>query len=172
MNENVYKIRKAFLIPLIAIVVLLFLLFLISLFNHRQDWKIIVLAILFFASLSVCVYLAKKEMVVNDQGLKIKNLFRSKVFGWTEITHLAVVVLKKKVYFLLTTTKGFYIFSNLFENHALLVRSLMDRLDEEKVEVEVKKYLDYPVERLALIVMSWVAVMIIIAAIILKVLKF
>jgi hypothetical protein len=171
MNKNVYKIRRAFLIPLFSIAVLLFLLFLISLINS-QRWEVIVAAILFFTSLSAVVYLAKKEIVVNDQGLKIKNLFRCKEFGWTEITHLAVVVLKKKVYFLLTTTKGFYIFSNLLENHALLARSLVDRLDEEKVEVEVKKYLDYPLERLALIVMSWVAVVVIIAAIILKVLKF
>jgi hypothetical protein len=169
MNENVYKIRRAFLIPLSSIGVLLFLLFLISLSNHRQGWEIIVLAVLFFASLSAGVYLAKKEIVVNDQGLKIKNIFRCKEFEWTEITHLGVVVLKKKIYFLLTTTKGFYIFSNLLENHALLVRSLMDRLGEEKVEVEVNKYLDCPVERLAPIVMSWVAVGIIIGVIILKV---
>ena len=168
MSETVYKVRRAFLIPLIAIVVLLFLLFLISLFN-RQSWEIIVLAIIFFGSLFAGVYMVKKEIVVNDQGLKIKKVFSGKEFGWTEITHLGVVVLKKKVYFLLTTTKGFYIFSNLIENHALLVRSLIDRLGEEKVEVEVKKYLDHPLERLALIVMSWVAVVVIVATIILRV---
>jgi hypothetical protein len=168
MSENVYKIRRVFLIPLIAIVVLLFFLFLISLINS-QRWELIVLGILFFASLSAGVDMTKKEIVINDEGLKIKNVFRCKEFGWTEITHLGVVVLKKKVYFLLTTTKGFYIFSNLFENHALLVRSLVDSLGEEKVEVEVKKYLDHPLERLALIVMSWVAVGIIIATIIARV---
>ncbi len=168
MSENIYKIRRAFLIPLIAIVVLLFLLFVISLFN-RQNWEIIVLAILFFASLFAGLFMAKKEIVVNDQGVRIKNVFRCKEFGWPEITHLGVVVLKKKVYFLLTTTKGFYIFSNLLENHALLVRSLVDRLGEEKVEIEVEKYLDHPLERLALIVMSWVAVGVIVATIILLV---
>ncbi len=147
---------------------LLFLLFFVSLING-QRWEIIATAVLFLACLAVGMDMAKREIVVHDQGLKIKNIFRSKEFGWMEITHLAVVVLKKKVYFLLTTTKGFYIFSNLFENHALLVSSIMDRLDEEKVEVEVKKYLDHPLERLSLIVMSWVAVGIIIGVIILKI---
>lgn len=147
---------------------LLFLLFFISLING-QRWEIIAAAVLFLASLAVGMGMVKREIIVHDQGLKIKNFFRSKEFGWMEITHLAVVVLKKKVYFLLTTTKGFYIFSNLFENHALLVSSIMDRLDEEKVEVEVKKYLDHPLERLSLIVMSWVAVGIIIGVIILKI---
>lgn len=168
MNENIYRIRRAFLMPLIAVAVLLFLLFLISLFN-RQSLEIIVLAILFFTSGAAGLYMVKKEIIVNDQGLKIRNIFRCKEFGWTEITHLAVVVLKKKVYFLLTTTKGFYIFSNLLENHASLVRTLMDKLGEEKVELEIKKYLDHPVERLALIVMSWFAVGVIIAMIILRV---
>ncbi|MEQ8163350.1 MAG: hypothetical protein ABRQ34_07495, partial [Smithellaceae bacterium] len=92
-----------------------------------------------------------------------------KEFGWQDITHLAVVVLKKKVYFLLTTTKGFYIFSNLFENHALLAGSLVDRLDEERVEVEVVRYLEQPLERLSMIVMSWIAAGIIIGVIILKI---
>jgi len=36
------------------------------------------------------------------------------------------------------------------------------------VEIEVKNYLDHPVERLSLIVMSWITVLIIIAVIILK----
>ena len=56
MSETVYKVRRAFLIPLIAIVVLLFLLFLISLFN-RQSWEIIVLAIIFLALfLRACIW--------------------------------------------------------------------------------------------------------------------
>jgi len=91
-----------------------------------------------------------------------------KNFTWPEITHLAVVVMRNKAYFLLTTTKGFYIFSNLLENHAALVRFLLDKLGQEKVEVEVTNYLEHPIERRSLIVMSWVAVIVISIIIILK----
>jgi hypothetical protein len=45
----------------------------------------------------------------------------------------------------------------------------VDKLGEAKIEVEVKNYLDNPVERLSLIVMSWVAVFIIVALIIIKI---
>lgn len=169
MNEKKYRIRKAFLVPLIFIVVLLLLLLVAGLIKSSGKWEIIIVPVLFLISLAACVDMIKREIIINDQGLKIKNVIRSKEFGWSEITHLAVVVLKKKIYFLLTTTKGFYIFSNLFENHSLLVRSLVEKLGEEKVEVEVNAYLDHPVERLALIVMSWIASVIIIGAIILKV---
>ena len=96
------------------------------------------------------------------------KFFRTKEFVWTEITHLDVVNLRNKVYFLLTTTKGFYFFSNLLENHALLIRSLVDKLGNERVETEVKNYLDHPVERRSLIVMCWFAVLFSTAFIILK----
>ncbi|OPY86129.1 MAG: hypothetical protein A4E71_01754 [Smithella sp. PtaU1.Bin162] len=167
MSEAIYKIKKAFVVPLIAVVVSLFLLFLISL-TTSQTWEIIVIAILFLFSLAACMNMAKKEIIVNDQGLKIKKVFRCKEFSWAEITHLAVVVLRKKVYFLLTTTKGFYIFSNLLENHALLIHSLVDKLGDEKVEAEVKNYLNNPLERFSLIIMSWIAVVIVVAVIILR----
>ena len=78
--------------------------------------------------------------------------------------------MKNKAYFLLTTTKCFYIFSNLLGNHTSLIRFLRDKLGQEKVEVEVTNYLEHPIERLSLIVMSWVAVIVISIIILLKLL--
>jgi len=165
--ENIYKIKKSFVIPLIIITILLFVLFLLSLLNGHMGERII-LAVFFVISLFIGIESVKREIIVSEEKLTIKKFFRRKEFTFAEITHLAVVALKKKVYFLLTTTKGFYIFSNLFENHALLIRSLMDRLGDQRVEVEVKNYLNHPVERLSLVIMSWVAAFIIAALITLK----
>jgi len=167
MAKNIFKIKRAFLVPFITIVVLLFFSFLLSLVRG-QMWEKIVLAVSFASTLFIAIEAARRNIVVTDEGLKIEKFFRTKEFVWTEITHLAVVNLRKKVYFLLTTTKGFYFFSNLLENHALLIRSLVDKLDDERVETEVTSYLDHPVERLSLIVMCWLAVLISIVFIILK----
>jgi lysylphosphatidylglycerol synthetase-like protein (DUF2156 family) len=167
MAQNIFKIKRAFLVPFITIVVLLFLLFLISLLRD-QLWEKIVLAVSFASTLFIAIEATRRKIVVTDEGLKIEKFFRIKEFVWTEITHLAIVNLSNKIYFLLTTTKGFYFFSNLLENHALLIRSLVDKLDDERVETEVKSYLDHPVERRSLIVMCWLAVLISIAFIILK----
>ena len=170
MAQNVFKIRRAFLVPFITIVVLLLLLFLLSLFRG-QMWEKIVLAVSFTSTLLIAIEATRRKIVVTDEGLKIEKFFLTKEFVWTEITHLAVVDLHNKVYFLLTTTKGFYFFSNLLENHALLIRSLVDKLGNERVETEVKNYLDHPVKRRSLIVMCWFAVLISIAFIILKLLS-
>ena len=164
--QKTYKIKKSFLLPYIATIVLLFFLFLLSLFTG-QMWEKIILAILFVGSLAVGVEASRREIIVTEDGLKIKKFFRVKEFVWTEITHLGIVELRKKIYFLLTTTKGFYFFSNLIENHVMLIRSLIDKLGDEKVEPEVISYLERPVERLSLIIMSWISVLVIIAIIIL-----
>jgi hypothetical protein len=167
--QNIYKIKRAFLIPFSILILLLFVLFVLSLITG-QVWEKIILAVIFVSSLAIGVEAARREIIVDEEGLKLKKFFRMKNFTWTEITHLGVVVMKNKAYFLLTTTKGFYIFSNLLGNHTSLIRFLRDKLGQEKVEVEVTNYLEHPIERLSLIVMSWVSVILISIIILLKLL--
>ncbi len=168
MRQNIFKIRRAFVIPLMVIIFFLFLLLLLSIFKG-QIREGVILSVFFIVVLLIGIETLKREIVLTEGGLKIKKFFRIKEFVWAEITHLGIVELRKKIYFLLTTTKGFYFFSNLVENHALLIRSLVDKLGEEKLELEVKNYLERPVERLSLIVMSWISAAIIIVIIILAV---
>jgi hypothetical protein len=168
MLQNIFKIRRAFLISFNAIIFFLFLLLLLSLFKG-QIREGAILSVFFAVVLFIGIEMSRRKIILTEDGLKIKKFFRVKEFVWVEITHLGIVELRKKIYFLLTTTKGFYFFSNLVENHALLIRSLVDKLSDEKVEQEVKDYLERPVERLSLIVLSWISVLVIIAIIILVV---
>lgn len=168
MMQNIFKIRRAFLIPFMTIIFLLFLLLLLSIFKGQMREGVI-LSVFFVVVLFIGIETSRREIVLSEGGLKIKKFFRVKEFVWAEITQLGIVELRKKIYFLLTTTKGFYFFSNLVENHALLICALIDKLGNEKVEPEVIKYLERPVERLSLIVMSWISVLVIMAIIILVV---
>lgn len=170
MEQNVFKIKKAFLVPFFLIIALLGVLLLLSLFKG-QMWEKIILSMSFAGAIMIGIEAAKRVIILNQDGLKLKKFFHIKNVIWQDITHLAVVELNKKVFFLLTTTKGFYFFSNLFENHALLIRSIVNKIDIEKIEIEVKNYLDHPVERRSLIVICWLTVLIIIAFIILKLLS-
>ena len=167
--QNIYKIKRAFLIPFSVLILLLYVLLVLSLITG-QAWEKIILAIIFVSSLAIGVEAARREIIVDEEGLKLKKFFRMKNFTWTEITHLGVVVMKNKAYFLLITTNGFHIFSNLFGNHTSLIRFLRDKLGQEKAEVEVTNYLEHPMERLSLIVMSWFAVIVISIIILLKLL--
>ena len=169
MDQGTFKIKRAFLLPFFILVALLGVLLLLSLWNG-QPWEKILLTVSFAGTLLIGIEAARREIAVTQNGLKIKKFFREKEIAWPTMTHLAIVSLNKKTYFLLTTTKGFHFFSNMFENHALLIRSIVDKLDTEKVEVEVRNYLENPVERRSLIVICWVTVLIIAAFIVLKLL--
>lgn len=171
MTQNTFKIKKAFLVPFITIVVLLFLLFMISLFKGQALEKFI-LAFSFVISSFIAIEATKRKVTVTNDVLKIEKFFRTKEVTWAEITQLGVVMLRNKIYFILTTIKGFYFFSNLLENHALLIRSIVNKLEDERVEIEVKNYLENPVEQRSLIVMCWFGVLISAVFVILKLISF
>ncbi|MRR17675.1 MAG: hypothetical protein EG826_14600 [Deltaproteobacteria bacterium] len=166
MNQ-IYRIKKAFTYPFITAVILLGVLLVVSLFSG-QSWERAILAVLFVLAALVAVEASERTFSVSDDGLRIRKFFRIKNFSWAEITHLGVVVMRHKAYFLLTTTKGFYIFSNLLQDHALLIRRLTEKLENERVEAEIKTYLESPVERTSLIVLTWIALIIIVAIILTK----
>lgn len=165
--NRVFKIKKAFIVPFVIAVALLFALLALSFFIG-QPWEKMVLGVLCFITTIVAVEASEREFAVSEDTLRIKKFFRVKNFIWAEITHLGVVVMRNKAYFLLTTTKGFYMFSNLWQDHTLLIQYLSEKLGDEKVEAEVKNYLGNPIERTSLIVLTWVAVIIIAAIILTK----
>jgi len=170
MQENIFKTRRAFLIPLWAIVVLFFALFAQSFFIG-QLWEIIFSAIFFALLLAIAIEASERSIIVTDNKLKIKKFFRQKEFDWERVTSLGIVELGKKVYFLVSATRGLYFFSNMTERHAQLVGLLVKKMDEERVEPQVREYLKRPVERLSLIVMSYVAALTIAIIIIMKFLQ-
>lgn len=170
MSET-YKIKKAFLIPFMIAVALLFVLMVLSLISGPA-WERILLSVLFIVTLVVAVESREREFTVSDAGLSIRKFFRTKNFTWAEMTHLGVVVMRNKAYFLLTTTRGFYMFSNLLHDHSRLVRFVADKLGDEKVEPEIKNYLEHSIERKSLVVMIWIVVMILVAIIVTKLIKF
>jgi len=148
-------------------VALLLVLWVLSLFSG-QTWEKIILAFLCVTTMVIAIEAYERELTVSEDGLRIKKFFRIKNFTWAEITHLGVVIMRNKAYFLLTTTKGLYMFSNLLQDHTRLIRHLAEKLGDEKVEVEIKNYLGSPIERTSLIVLTWIALMMIVAIILTK----
>jgi hypothetical protein len=167
---QIYKIKKAFLIPFGVSVALLGILSVMMLLTGAT-WEKVFITLIFFVALAVCIEASYRQIVASDDGLQIRKFFRTKNLTWPEITHLGMMVVRNKVYFLLTTTRGFTILSNLIEKHTLLIAFLAGRLGEEKVETEVRDYLEHPIERLSLLIMTWIAVVVIIAVIVAKLMK-
>jgi len=169
--NQIYKINKQFIVPFIIAVALLLVLWALSLFDG-QTWESIILTVLCLTTMVIAIEAYERAFTASENGLRIKKFFRIKNFTWAEITHLGVVIMRNKAYFLLTTTKGFYMFSNLLQDHTRLIRYLAEKLEDEKVEVEIKNYLANPIERTSLIILTWIVLIVIVAIILTKLVTF
>ena len=98
----------------------------------------------------------------------IVKFLRKKELSWQDITHIGAVILRKKVYLLLTTVKGFYILSYAYEKFSTLVRDIVDHMDAEKLEEDVKKQVEHSVKNISDIIMTWITVAILIGIITMK----
>ncbi|MGO9137502.1 MAG: hypothetical protein ACLP9S_19440 [Syntrophales bacterium] len=93
---------------------------------------------------------------------------RKKELRWEEITYIGALILRKRVYLLLTTVKGFYILSNSYEKFSTLVSDLVGRMDNEKVEEEVRKQIEHPAKNMSDIIMTWFTAVVLAGIIITK----
>lgn len=168
MSESTYKTRKAFLIPLILDTLLLFVLVLVSLFTGSFPAETIILVVIFIPLFYVFIESLIRKTSVGEKGIEIKKLFRGKKLEWKDITNVDAMIIRKKVYLLLTTTKGFYVLTNTYEKFTTLVKDIVNRVDEKKVEIMVRDMADKPVMRVADILGAWIAVVILAAVILMK----
>jgi hypothetical protein len=168
MYQNIYRIRKSFVIPYAIDVFLLFFLLLLSLFWKGSHLERIVLTVIFIPVLYVFFESLSRGVRTGDQGIMITKFLRKKEFSWGDITHAGAMILRKKVYLLLTTAKGFYILSNAYENYSFLVRDVVDHIDKEMVEEDVRNQIEHPVKNISDIIMTWVTAIVLIGIITIK----
>lgn len=168
MSASEYGARKNFLIPLIMDTLLLSVLVIISIFKGFSPAETVILVIIFIPILYLCIESLNRKIFVEATGIRIKKLFREKSLQWEDITNLDAMVIQRKVYLLLTTTKGFHILTNTYGNFISLVNDIIDHVDERKVEPKVLEISQKSLVRTADILTAWIAFAILVIVIILK----
>jgi hypothetical protein len=172
MTERIFRIRKAFLIPLALDVTLLLILFLLSVLFKGMPSERVVLAAFFIPSALIFFEAVSRRVIARDQEIVIKKFLREKSFQWHEITHVGTLMMRKKIYFLLTTTKGFHVLSNAYKDYPDLVRHLDAHLDKEKVDDEVRAQAEKSVANISDIIAAWFAVVVLLGIIMMKIFSF
>lgn len=167
-NQRIYRIRNGFLIPLAADVFLLAFLLGFSFLGQSEPVERIVLTVVFIPLALVFVELLMRQIETGEAGIKIKRFIRKKELLWKDITELGSVILRNKVYLVLTTRKGFYVISNSYGDFTSLVQFMIDHLDKEKIEEGLSNLVSYPVRKLSDIVSAWVAAFILLIVIFTK----
>jgi len=168
MYQKTYKIKKSFLIALSAVVVLLFLLLLLSLFFKGSSVEKVVLAVIFISVLLVFLEFMSRKVLTEDHGILIRKFLREKKLLWEDITQVGIVVMRKRVYILLTTIKGFHILTNAYEGFPDLLQGIASHVDKDKMDEEVWNLLEHPIEKISDTVSTWFAAAVLVIIIILK----
>lgn len=168
MYQKTYRIKKALIIALTVDVILLFILFLCSLFRGSPVERT-VLPVIFVIVLIILLESMFRKVLTGDQGILIRKFFREKELLWEDITQAGIVALRKRVYLLLTTVKGFHILTNAFEEFPGLLREITLHLDQEKVDEEVRSQIEKPTKKNSDVVSAWLGAAVLIVIIVLKV---
>ena len=157
MTERIYRIRKSFLIPLGVAVTLLLVLLLLSVFYKGTPTERLVLTAFFIPSALILFEALTRRVTALETEIRIKKFLREKSFQWHEITHIGTLTMRRKIYFLLTTTKGFHVLSNAYEDYTDLIKHLDLHLEKERMDEEVRGQAQTPVVNVSDIIAAWFA---------------
>ena len=168
MSQHVHTIRRAFIIPLGVDSFLLFCLLVVSLLPQGSTTERLVFAFFFFPSCYLLLDSVFRRVTVDDKGIALRRLWREKGVPWEGITHIGGLILRKKVYILLTTVKGFFIVSNAYEGFPELTEEILSHVDPTMVEEEVRLQAGRSPSGIAHIVMAWIAALLMVGIILIK----
>jgi hypothetical protein len=136
MTQNTYRIKKSLLIPLSIDAVLLLVLLGLSFLIRGSSVERAVLGIILIAILFALFEAFRRTVTIGEEGLEIKKFFKTKVLAWTDITHIGCLLLRRRRYILLTTTRGFYILSNAYDRFSQMVQDLIGHIPPDTIEIE------------------------------------
>jgi len=168
MARQVYRIRRAFLVPLGVDALLLLCLFILSLAQGSATERL-VFGLFFIPALYLFLECVFRRVTVDEGGIAIRKLWREKGFSWEDITHIGGLSVHKKVYMLISTLKGFFIVSNAYEGFSALTEEIVSRVDPAKVEEEVRTQAGRYPPGLAHVAMAWVAAAFMVGIIVMKI---
>ena len=168
METTTYTTRREFLYPFSLVSFFLFVLLIISLFDRSFQPEIVILTIIFVPTMYFLLQALRRRTTVGPDGVTVRKLFKEKHLRWREITNIDILAVRKKAYLLLTTTKGFYVLANSHGSFSSLVRDIVRHGDQEKVEEGVRDLIEHPVVRISDVASSWIASLILLGVIILK----
>lgn len=168
MTAHIFKIRRELLIPFGICAGGLICLLVLALLIKGSGLERVLLAAITLIMVALFLIARNRRITITDQGIVIRKFFRTKEIHRDDINHVGCVILRKKVYLLLTTTKGFFILSNAYEDFSALIRSIVEQVGPEKVEEEVRALGESPAKKRADVISLWFAVVVIFGLIILK----
>ena len=168
MPTSVYRFNRPLRTALAVGTALVLVLMVLSFFAGGSNMEKILFTVLFFPFLLLTLEAHTRRVTAEDSKFRLKTLFKSREIDWPNITHVGVVRVGGKVYLVLTTTRGFHVLSNAYEDFYGMAKNITDHVEGERVEDEVRNLLQNPVISRGNILSAWAAVALFCAIILMK----
>ena len=159
MPQNIYRIRTSFLIPLGVDAALLMALLVLSYAVNGSSTEKAVLTLLLITALLAAVEAFKRIVAIGEEGFIVKKFFKSKEIAWRDITHIGCLRVRSRCYILLTTTKGFIILSNAYDQFPRMIADLIGHIPPDSIEIEdeARAQIQNPSRNLSDLIAAWIA---------------
>ena len=169
MSTRIYTINRALVLPLALNALLLLTVFVLTFIRGGAAVERFILLAALIPMAVIAVESSLRKVTVSDSGLALTKLFRQRTFDWADITHVGALAVRKKVYLVLTTKKGFHALSNAYGQFSTLVRDVMGHVDTERIEEGARPILEGAVENRSNIYAAWLSAMLLIAVAAMKI---
>ncbi len=167
--EDVYRIKRSLAVALIVDTALLVALLGVAFFKGNSPVEKVILSVFLVPLLLVTLEANYRRVTVSEKGLSIKKFFLKREFLWGDVTDVGAVILRNRVYLVLTTTKGFHIISNAYDGFSALVRGIVSHVEAERVEEQVRALVERPVTKVSDVVSAWAGAVVLLVVIYIRV---
>jgi hypothetical protein len=167
--EDVYRIKRSLAVALIVDTALLVALLGVAFFKGNSPVEKVILSVFLVPLLLVTLEANYRRVTVSEKGLSIKKFFLKREFLWGDVTDVGAVILRNRVYLVLTTTKGFHIISNAYDVFSALVRGIVSHVEAERVEEQVRALVERPVTKVSDVVSAWAGAVVLLVVIYIRV---
>lgn len=154
---RIYTIHRALVLPLALNALLLLTVLVLTAIRPSTAAERALLAAAFVPMTVIAVESSMRRVAVSDEGLVLRKFFKQRTFRWADITHVGALAVRRKVYLVLTTTKGFHVLSNAYGRFGDLVRDVLARMEAQRIEEGAREILEAAGGNRANLFAAWLA---------------
>ena len=168
MSTRIYTVNRALVLPLALDALLLLAVFILTFLRQGTATERFLLLAALIPMALIAIESSLRKVEASDAGLALTKFFKRRALNWADITHVGALAVRKKVFLVLTTTKGFHVLSNAYGRFGDLVRDVTDHVEAERVEEGARDILEGSAVNRSNIYAAWLAAILLVVVIAMK----
>ena len=169
MPDRIYTINRALVLPLVLNALLLLAVLILTFMRQGTSTERVLLLAALIPMAGIALESSRRKVEASDSGLVLIKFFKRRALNWADITHVGALAVRKKVYLVLTTTKGFHVLSNAYGRFGDLVRDVTGHVEAERVEEGAREILEGSTGNRSNIYAAWLAAILLAVVIVMKI---